>query len=117
MVGFEQYEQHGLFQIEPEKPMLVPPKGYIEAENYATIAVQYLPGIPRKFSKKMLIQVSHFAPEEIIVSGDAGFIDIMLDLPRWETEFYKSLVKVTILINEILKLKHLFQFNSLKRKQ
>lgn len=94
MVGYENYDPTSGFQIEPEKPMLVPPRGFIEAENYATIAVQYLPGIPRKFSKKMLIQVSHFAPEEITVSGEAGFIDIMLDLPRWETDFYLNLHKV-----------------------
>ena len=94
MVGIEAQEANGQFQIEPEKPMLMPPRGYIEAENSATISLQYLPGIPRKFVKKMLIQVSHFAPEEVIVSGEAGFIDLMLDLPRWETEFYQVLLKV-----------------------
>ena len=97
MVGIESQETSGGLQIEPEKPMLMPPRGFIEAENSATISLQYLPGIPKKFSKKMLIQVSHFAPEEIIVSGEAGFIDLMLDLPRWETDYYQFLLKVNLL--------------------
>jgi hypothetical protein len=96
MVGYEYQEINGVLQVEPEKPVLIPPKGYIDAESESTISLQYLPGIPKKFSKKMLIQVSHFAPEEISITGEAGFIDIMLDLPRLETDHYKSLLNVII---------------------
>ena len=55
--------------------------------------IKYLPGTPKKFIKKLLIQISHYAPEEIIISGEAGFADIMLDLPRLENESYLDLFK------------------------
>jgi hypothetical protein len=49
--------------------------------------------MPKKFEKKLLIQVSHYAPEEIILIGEAGFADIMLDLPRLNNESYKTLLE------------------------
>lgn len=58
------------------------------------MTVKYLPGIPKKFNKKLKLQISHFAPEEIILNGEAGFADIMLDLPRFENESYKAIRKV-----------------------
>lgn len=64
------------------------------------MTIKYLPGSPKQFSKTFQIQISHFAPEDILIEGDAGFADIMLDLPRFESEDYlklkteaKSLVK------------------------
>jgi hypothetical protein len=71
-------------------------KGLIEADQTETIIVKYLPGIPRKFTKKLKIQISHFAPEEITLIGEASFADIMLDLPRYENENYKHLRKVLL---------------------
>lgn len=68
-------------------------KGIIEAENKKTIVIKYLPGTPKKFKNKLLIQISHFAPEEIIITGEAGFADIMLDLPRLESDQYLDLFK------------------------
>ncbi len=86
------------FTIEPDHPIIVPPRGSIEAENEATIVVKYLPGTPKKFRKKLLIQVSHYAPEEIIIHGEAGFPDIMLDLPRNQDSTYQNLLKEAQLI-------------------
>ena len=84
--------------IEPDKPVIRPMKGYIEADKIETITIRYLPGIPKKFTKNLRLQISHFAPEEIIIKGEAGFADIMLDLPRFENESYKSLRKVCLKI-------------------
>lgn len=50
-----------------------------------------MPGSPKKFSKTFQLQVSHFAPEDILIEGDAGFADIMLDLPRFESQNYVQL--------------------------
>lgn len=79
--------------IEPDKPIILPMKGLIEADKSETITVKYLPGSPRKFSKTFQLQISHFAPEEITIHGDAGFADIVLDIPRFENDSYKSLRK------------------------
>lgn len=77
--------------IEPDAPIIIPSKGKIEADKTETITVKYLPGTPRKFFKAFQLQISHFSPEEITIQGDAGFADLMLDLPRFENESYKSL--------------------------
>lgn len=55
--------------------------------------VRYWPGVPKLFKKTFQLQISHFAPEEITIQGDAGFADIMLDLPRFENESYAILRK------------------------
>lgn len=88
MVGFD---ADNCEYIQADVPVIVPPHGCIEAEQEATIAVKYLPGMPKKFEKKLLLQISHYAPEEIVVRGEAGFADIMLDLPRLENDDYKRL--------------------------
>ena len=73
-------------------------KGYIEADKIETITIRYLPGIPKKFTKNLKLQISHFAPEDIVIKGEAGFADIMLDLPRFENDIYKALRRVSFLI-------------------
>ena len=95
--------------IEPDKPVIRPMKGYIEADKIETITVRYLPGIPKKFTKNLKLQISHFAPEDIIIRGEAGFADIMLDLPRFENDNYKTLRKVgfCIIINMMISLFYL----------
>jgi hypothetical protein len=65
----------------------------IEADKIETIAIKYLPGSPKKFTKKLYLQVSHFAPEEIVITGEASFADIMLDLPRFENDSYRLIRK------------------------
>ena len=37
--------------------------------------------------------MSHFAPEEIVITGEASFADIMLDLPRFENDMYRLIRK------------------------
>ncbi len=71
-------------------------KGSIEPENDVTISVKYLPGIPEKFSKTFLLQISHFAPDEIMIQGDASFAEILLDLPRLDNDLYKDLLVVKL---------------------
>lgn len=46
-----------------------------------------------KFNKKILLQIAHFPPDEIIIQGEASFADIVLDLPRFENEEYKGFVE------------------------
>jgi hypothetical protein len=79
--------------LEPGRPVIFPPKRKIEAEKEETVMIKFLPGVPKKFDKKLLIQISHYAPEEIMISGEAGFADIMLDLPRLENDSYLDLFK------------------------
>ena len=80
--------------IEADKPMIKPMRGFVKAEDTETVIVRYLPGAPKKFTKQLQIQVSHFAPESITICGEAGFAQIMLDLPRHENETYKMLKNV-----------------------
>ena len=79
--------------IEPDKPVICPSECLIEADRIQSITIKYLPGIPRRFTKKLQIQVSHFAPEEITIEGEASFADIMLDLPRHENDTYQAMRK------------------------
>lgn len=88
MIGFD---ADNCEYIQADMPVIVPPRGCIEAEQEATIAIKYLPGMPKKFEKKLLLQISHYAPEELVITGEAGFADIMLDLPRLENDDYKRL--------------------------
>ncbi len=87
--------------IEPDKPVIRPMKGYIEADKIETITIRYLPGIPKKFTKNLKLQISHFAPEDIVIKGEAGFADIMLDLPRFENDIYKALRRVSYLFKVV----------------
>ena len=57
------------------------------------LTIKYLPGTPQKFNKKVLLQIAHFPPDEIIIQGEASFADLVLDLPRFENEEYKSLLE------------------------
>jgi hypothetical protein len=77
--------------IEPNKPMIIPASGMIEADQVQTITIRYWPGVPKMFTKTLQLQISHFAPEEIILHGEAGFADLMLDLPRFEDMTYQNL--------------------------
>lgn len=58
--------------------------------------VRYWPGVPKVFRKTFQLQISHFAPEEITIQGDAGFADIILDLPRYENAAYATLKQVSL---------------------
>ena len=107
MVGFD---ADNCEFIQADTPVIVPPQGCIEAEQEATIAVKYLPGTPQKFEKRLLLQISHYAPEEIVIAGEAGFADIMLDLPRLESDEYRQLLDEA---HEALKAKETFRDRNL----
>ena len=46
------------------------------------MVVKYLPGAPEDFRKSFVIQVAHFEPDIITISGTGVFPRISLDLPR-----------------------------------
>ena len=46
------------------------------------LVVKYLPGAPEDFRKSFVIQVAHFEPDVITISGTGVFPRISLDLPR-----------------------------------
>lgn len=47
-----------------------------------TLTVRYIPGVPEKFTKSFLIQVAHFEPDTVHITGEGVFPRISLDLPR-----------------------------------
>ncbi len=69
-------------------------KGTIEPEGDVKISIKYLPGVPEKFKKKFLLQLAHFAPDEIILQGDASFAELLVDLPRLENQQFNELLEV-----------------------
>ncbi|XP_071173399.1 hydrocephalus-inducing protein homolog isoform X10 [Mytilus edulis] len=66
----------------PGSPIMVPHAGYIEPMSEQTLVVKYLPGAPEDFKKSFVIQVAHFEPDVVTISGTGVFPRISLDLPR-----------------------------------
>ncbi|KAH9493176.1 hypothetical protein Btru_021958, partial [Bulinus truncatus] len=70
----------------PGQPVIVPHSGYVEPFSEQKIEVKYLPGVPEEFKKTFQIQVAHFEPDSITLTGEGVFPRISLDLPRIEDE-------------------------------
>ncbi|CAL1528045.1 unnamed protein product [Lymnaea stagnalis] len=79
----------------PGQPIILPHSGYIEPFAEQKILVKYLPGVPEEFCKTFQIQVAHFEPDAITISGEGVFPRISLDLPRIKDEegVYLKLLK------------------------
>lgn len=59
-----------------------PPMGHIPALGEQIITITFLPGVPSVFEKNLYIQVAHFEPEVITVTGEAVFPRIGFDIQR-----------------------------------
>ncbi|XP_055892829.1 hydrocephalus-inducing protein homolog isoform X5 [Biomphalaria glabrata] len=70
----------------PGQPVIVPHSGYVEPFSEQKIEVKYLPGVPEEFKKTFQIQVAHFEPDTVTLTGEGVFPRISLDLPRIEDE-------------------------------
>lgn len=85
-------DDNGSNRIIAERPFVEPCKGFIQPNSEIELIIKYLPGIPSKFNKKILLQISHFSPDEINIYGEASFSNIILDLPRLNSDYYNTLV-------------------------
>ena len=68
--------------LAPEDISVSPAMGHIAALENQTFTIRYLPGVPANFTKTFEIQVAHFEPDVITVTGEAVFPRIAFDLPR-----------------------------------
>lgn len=59
-----------------------PPMGHIPALGEQIITITFLPGTPSVFEKSLHIQVAHFEPDIITVTGEAVFPRIAFDIQR-----------------------------------
>ncbi|XP_025115052.1 hydrocephalus-inducing protein-like isoform X4 [Pomacea canaliculata] len=79
----------------PGCPILVPASGKIGPFGEQKLEVHFLPGVPECFHKTFAIQVAHFEPDVISISGEGVFPRVSLDLPRYTDAegYYDSLAK------------------------
>ena len=57
-------------------------QGFLEANESVELEVRMISGCPEPFLKFVRIQVAHFEPHSIEVSGEGVFPRLVLDLPR-----------------------------------
>ena len=69
-------------KLSPGEISVVPPTGHISALEHQKIIVNYLPGMPMKFEEQFEIQVAHFEPDEITITGVAVFPRIGFNVPQ-----------------------------------
>ena len=59
----------------------------MEAGAQVKLLIKYIPGVPDYFSTSFQIQVAHFEPDVVNLTGEGVFPRISLDLPRiWNDE-------------------------------
>jgi hypothetical protein len=78
---------------------IVPSRGKIQGGEKTKIRLYIIPGIPDELLQVLVVQVSHFEPEKIVLKGMTLFPTLRLDLER------KIDFKLGKLIEEIQKKK------------
>lgn len=61
---------------------ITPRSGHILPHSKAKLVVRFTPLIPASFCEHFLLNVAHFEPQKITVSGEGVFPRVVLDLPR-----------------------------------
>ena len=69
-------------KLSPGEIAVVPLTGHIPALEHQKITINYLPGVPMKFEEQFEIQVAHFEPDEITITGVAVFPRIGFNVPQ-----------------------------------
>ena len=69
-------------KLSPREISIVPLIGHISALEHQKITINYLPGMPMKFEEKFEIQVAHFEPDEVTITGVAVFPRIGFNVPQ-----------------------------------
>ena len=77
----------GLMDTPPDKLSLgevtvSPLSGNVPALEHQKLTVNYLPGVPMNFNETIKIQVAHFQPDEITITGEAVFPRISFNVPQ-----------------------------------
>ena len=69
-------------KLSPGEISVIPLTGHIPALEHQKITINYLPGMPMKFEEKFEIQVAHFEPDEVTITGVAVFPRIGFNVPQ-----------------------------------
>lgn len=69
-------------KLSPGEISIIPLTGHIPALEHQIITISYLPGVPMSFEEKFNIQVAHFEPDEITITGAAVFPCIGFNVPQ-----------------------------------
>ena len=69
-------------QLSPGELAVSPLTSSIPALEHQALTLHYLPGEPNRFQEKLEIQVAHFEPDVILITGAAVFPRINFSLPR-----------------------------------
>ena len=71
-----------LDKLSPGEVTVLPLSGNIPALEHQKLTVNYLPGAPMNFKETVKIQVAHFQPDEITITGEAVFPRISFNVPQ-----------------------------------
>ncbi len=77
----------------PGSISLHPSAGHIPALGEQLIDIIFLPGVPSVFEKNVQIQVAHFEPDVITLTGEAVFPRISFDTHRDLSSVKESIVQ------------------------
>jgi hydrocephalus-inducing protein len=69
-------------KLGPGEISVIPLTGHIPALEHQTIIINYLPGVPMRFEEEFKIQVAHFEPDGITITGAAVFPRIGFNVPQ-----------------------------------
>ena len=69
-------------KLSPGEVTVLPLSGNVSALEHQKLMVNYLPGAPMNFNETIKIQVAHFQPDEITITGEAIFPRISFNVPR-----------------------------------
>ena len=72
---------------------IIPSRGKIQGGERAKIRLYIIPGIPDNLLQVLVIQVSHFEPEKIIIKGMALFPTLRMELERKVNYTLRKLIK------------------------
>ena len=60
-----------------------PESGVCAASSSTVITIKFIPNIPEHFEKVIFLQIAHFQPDEIRLTGTGMFCRLEMDLPRY----------------------------------
>ena len=94
-VGFDycalDIDDSSLHELTPGSLSIHPHTGHLPALEEQVITITYLPSAPAVFQKRLKIQVAHFEPDVITLTGEAVFPRISFNTPRDMSQIPESI--------------------------
>lgn len=83
-LDFEFLNLHSVGDNQPSAHIEVQPESGVCAPSSSTvITIKFIPNIPERFQQVIFLQIAHFQPDEIHLSGTGMFCRLEMNLPRY----------------------------------